>query len=79
MHRPLALLNARLVDPEREREAPGGVLVVEGRIAALGAGLGPIGVTWRGWIILAALPLALVALAAGAAHIALLFRLGRAP
>lgn len=36
MLRPLALLNARLVDPEREREAPGGVLVIDGRIAALG-------------------------------------------
>ena len=37
MLRPLALVNARLVDPAAEREAFGGVLVVEGRIAGLGA------------------------------------------
>ena len=36
MLRPLALVNARLVDPETERESRGGVLVSEGSIAALG-------------------------------------------
>ncbi len=32
----LALVNARLIDPEAERESRGGVLVRDGRIAALG-------------------------------------------
>jgi dihydroorotase len=36
---PLLLTGARLVDPEREREEIGGVLVQGGRIAALGAGV----------------------------------------
>ena len=36
MPRPLALVNARLIDPAAERECFGGVLVVEGRIAGLG-------------------------------------------
>lgn len=35
--RPIALVNARLIDPASERESFGGVLVVEGRIAGLGA------------------------------------------
>ncbi len=35
--RPLALVNARLVDPAAEREIAGGVLVVDGRIAGLGS------------------------------------------
>ena len=34
--RPIAFLNARLVDPAAERESPGGILVIDGRIAALG-------------------------------------------
>src|ERR1700688_4938601 len=34
---PLALVNARLIDPAAERESFGGVLVVEGKIAGLGA------------------------------------------
>ena len=34
---PLALVNARLVDPARGEETAGGVLVVDGRIAGLGA------------------------------------------
>ena len=37
MPRPLALVNARLIDPAAEREFFGGVLVVEGKIAGLGA------------------------------------------
>src|SRR5580692_9556754 len=37
MPRPLALVNARLIDPAAERESFGGVFVVEGRIAGLGA------------------------------------------
>jgi dihydroorotase len=36
MPRPLALVNARLIDPAREREGFGGVLVVDGRIADVG-------------------------------------------
>src|SRR6202789_2201662 len=36
MPRPLALVNARLIDPAAERESFGGVFVVEGRIAGLG-------------------------------------------
>jgi len=36
-HRPLALVNARLIDPASDHESRGGVLVVEGRIAGLGA------------------------------------------
>ena len=35
-HRPIALLNARLIDPAEAREGRGGALVVDGRIAALG-------------------------------------------
>jgi len=34
--RPLALVNARLVDPESDREAEGGVLIVDKLIAAVG-------------------------------------------
>ena len=34
--RPIALVNARLVDPAAEREFRGGVLVVDGKIAGLG-------------------------------------------
>jgi dihydroorotase len=34
---PLALVNARLVDPARGEETAGGVLVIDGRIAGLGA------------------------------------------
>ena len=37
--RPLALVNARLIDPAAEREAFGGVLVIDGRIAEVGAGV----------------------------------------
>jgi dihydroorotase len=37
MPRPLVLVNARLIDPAAERESFGGVLVVEGKIAGLGA------------------------------------------
>jgi dihydroorotase len=37
--RPIAFINARLIDPEAEREAFGGVLVIDGRIAELGAGV----------------------------------------
>ena len=37
MPRPLALVNARLIDPAAERASFGGVLVVEGKIAGLGA------------------------------------------
>jgi cell division transport system permease protein len=57
----------------------GAMALLAERITALGAGIGQVGIDWSGWIILALLPLGLVALAAGAAHIALLFRLGRAP
>ena len=35
-HRPLALVNARLVDPLRGTQAPGGVLVADGVIRDLG-------------------------------------------
>jgi dihydroorotase len=35
--RPIAFLNARLIDPAEMRESRGGALVVDGRIAALGA------------------------------------------
>jgi dihydroorotase len=34
--RPIALVNARLVDPESERETRGGVLILDGLIAGLG-------------------------------------------
>src|SRR5277367_5085226 len=37
MPRPFTLVNARLIDPAAERESFGGVLVVEGKIAGLGA------------------------------------------
>jgi dihydroorotase len=37
--RPIALLGARLIDPAALRESSGGVLVVDGRIAALGPGV----------------------------------------
>lgn len=37
--RPLALLDARLIDPEAERESPGGVLLAGGVIVALGPGV----------------------------------------
>ena len=36
---PIALLNARLVDPERETETRGGLLVIDGLIAGVGAGV----------------------------------------
>jgi dihydroorotase len=36
-HRPIALVNARLVDPESGRETHGGVLVADGAVAGLGA------------------------------------------
>lgn len=55
------------------------LLLLARRIAALDAGIGTIGLGWGNWIILALLPLGLVVLAAGAAHLALLFRLARAP
>ena len=38
--RPLLLLDARLLDPASGRDEPGGLLAIEGRIAALGPGLG---------------------------------------
>ncbi len=34
---PIALLNARLIDPERETETRGGLVVIDGRIAGVGA------------------------------------------
>ena len=34
---PIALLNARLIDPERETETRGGLLIVDGQIAGVGA------------------------------------------
>jgi dihydroorotase len=37
--RPIALLGARLIDPAALRESAGGVLVVDGRIAAMGPGV----------------------------------------
>ena len=37
--RPLVLVNARLIDPAAEREAFGGVLAIDGRIADVGAGV----------------------------------------
>ena len=37
--RPFALVNARLIDPAAEREAFGGVLAIDGRIADVGAGV----------------------------------------
>jgi len=37
--RPLALTGARLLDPASGRDAPGGLLVVDGRIADLGPGI----------------------------------------
>jgi dihydroorotase len=36
-HQPLALVNARLVDPRRGTETPGGILVIDGMIRAVGA------------------------------------------
>jgi cell division transport system permease protein len=57
----------------------GAMLPLSGRVTALSAGLGAIDIGWGGWIILALLPFGLVALAAGAAHAALLFKLARAP
>jgi dihydroorotase len=39
MPRPLALVNARLIDPARERESFGGVLVIDGMIADAGPGV----------------------------------------
>ena len=36
-HRPIALVNARLLDPASPREGRGGALVVDGRIQALGS------------------------------------------
>lgn len=35
-HRPLALVNARLIDPKSETQTPGGVLVIDGVIRDLG-------------------------------------------
>ncbi len=37
--RPIAFLNARLIDPAALRESRGGALIVDGRIAALGGGV----------------------------------------
>jgi dihydroorotase len=36
-HQPLALVNARLIDPDKQTEARGGVLVIDGLICDLGA------------------------------------------
>src|SRR5271157_4303981 len=38
-HQPIALLNARLVDPERETETRGGLLITDGVISAVGPGV----------------------------------------
>src|SRR5579863_2509457 len=38
-HQPLALVNARLIDPARETEERGGVLIIDGIIRDLGAGI----------------------------------------
>jgi dihydroorotase len=40
-HRPLALVNARLIDPAAQRELIGGVLVVDGLIREAGAAVVP--------------------------------------
>ncbi|MGC2094240.1 MAG: dihydroorotase, partial [Methylocella sp.] len=40
-HQPLALVNARLIDPAQLRETTGGVLVVDGLIRDLGAAVVP--------------------------------------
>jgi dihydroorotase len=40
-HQPLALVNARLIDPEKLRETMGGVLVVDGLIRDFGADIMP--------------------------------------
>ena len=40
-HRPLALVNARLIDPAAQRELTGGVLVVDGLIREAGAAVVP--------------------------------------
>ena len=37
--RPLVLVNARLIDPDADRESRGGVVVIDGVIAGLGAGV----------------------------------------
>lgn len=55
------------------------MMLLAGRFAALDSGLGLVGIGWGGWIILALLPLGIVALAAGAALGAVLLRLSRAP
>lgn len=52
------------------------MLLLARRVAALGVDAVTVG--WGGWIILLALLLGLILLAAGAAHAALLMRLGRA-
>jgi cell division transport system permease protein len=54
-------------------------LPLASRLAQLGAGFGPVGIGWGGWLLLAALPIGLIGLAAAAAHVALLARLGRTP
>ncbi len=36
---PIALINARLVDPERETETRGGLLARDGVIASVGSGV----------------------------------------
>ncbi|MGH6823130.1 MAG: hypothetical protein ACREC4_06510, partial [Methylocella sp.] len=40
-HRPLALVNARLIDPAKLRETVGGVLIVDGLIRDFGAAIMP--------------------------------------
>src|SRR5450631_3635052 len=40
-HRPLALVNARLIDPAAQREIAGGVLIVDGLIREAGAAIVP--------------------------------------
>jgi dihydroorotase len=40
-HQPLALVNARILDPETARETKGGILVVDGCIRDLGASVAP--------------------------------------
>jgi dihydroorotase len=41
--RPLALLGARLLDPASGRDQPGGLIVIDGKIADLGPGIGADG------------------------------------
>jgi len=55
------------------------ILLLSPRAAALGAGLGTNGLGWSGWATLLLLPIALVALAVGAAHATMRWRLARTP